>query len=99
MQVSTFLKSALKVGPVLVVIAVAVTGIVLSKEGDVPITTNPHLQVESNNADLTLLSTPTPLCMGFQIYTSLPPKCRASDGSLVQFNGFSSNMIMPPGPK
>jgi hypothetical protein len=99
MQVSTFLKSALKYVPVLVVIAVAVTGILLSKESDVQITTNTQLQGESNNSDVIILSTPTPLCMGFQIYTSLPPKCRASDGTLVQFNGFSSNFIMPPGPK
>ncbi len=99
MQISTFLKSALKYGLVLVVIAAAVTGVLLSKEGDAQITTNTQLQVESNNRALTILSTPTSPCMGFQIFTSLPPKCRASDGSLVQFNGFSSNIIMPPGPK
>lgn len=103
MQVSTLVKNLLKYVPVLIVMLVAVTGILLAKNIH---SLNPDLQIlhtqaqtELNNSEFTILSRAMRPCMSLQIYTSLPPKCRASDGSFVQFHSLPSNIITLPGPR
>lgn len=101
MQASRFAKSVLKTLPLVVLMLVAGTGILLARDlhprnPDFQTTTDPQLQDPLNNPDLKILSAPTRPCVGPQIYTSLPPKCRASDGTLTQINPSATNTINIP---
>lgn len=94
-------KSVFMYLALLLMMLVAVTGVLLARDlharnPDFQITTNTQLQDQLSNSDVKILSAPNRPCLGFQIYTSLPPKCRTSDGTFTPLNELPSNIINIP---
>ncbi len=100
MQASKMSKRTLKYLPFLVVIAVAVIGVFVSKDLyrqslDTREEATVQLLTEQNRPQLLFFSEATGTCFSPDIYTSLPPKCRTSEGKFIQVPGTSSAFVVP----
>ena len=101
MRISNLAKSMLRYLPVIAVLAATVTGLLIG------INLNPtsldsqpknptQLQAETTDRQpLVILGEAGP-CGSSNVYTSLPPKCRAADGSFIAAEGTSPYIMRIP---
>jgi hypothetical protein len=102
MKTPMILKRLLKSLPLVIVMAVAVGGLWMAKDInpgsiDTQYKTNTQLPVEQ--LELLNVSATMSKCFSLLVYTSYPAKCRTSDGSFIQMNEFSSNIVVTPNVK
>ena|SRR5215208_8533553 len=104
MRISNLAKNMLKYLPVLAVLIATVTGLFIGKDLY-------PASLSSQSETLTQLmaelkNPPPPIVLGevgpcgfSNVYTSLPPKCKTSDGSFKQANGTSPYISRIPDTK
>ncbi len=109
MKASKLAKNIWEYLPLLAVVAVAVTGMLIAKDlyqtsldSQVISATqftaeqNSSLQAKQRDPQLMILSETAGKCISPLIYTSLPPKCRTSDGTFIQLPGTSLDLFVIP---
>lgn len=104
MQTLKLAKRLLKCLPLLAAMIATVIGMFIARDLyqtslDSQVKPTAQLPAEQNSPQpLTVLGAVSP-CISPYIYTSLPPKCRTSDGSFIQASGSSPYVILIPGAK
>lgn len=101
MQTSIIKKLLLKYLPLLIVMAVALTGSRMIKDLDPKVVDSRTeineipLQTEQLEPQLLNVNETENECFGPLIYTSLPPKCRTLDGDFIQIDEVHPYIIVP----
>jgi hypothetical protein len=101
MQISKLAKRMLKYLPVFAVLVATVIGLLIGKGLYptlliTPPKTPTQLSTEPNNPQPLIVPETMGPCGISNIYTSLPPKCKNSDGSFIPVPGTSSNFFVIP---
>ena len=102
MRISKLAKNMLKFLPVLAVLAATVMGLFIGKDLnrtslDSQAETPAQSLIEPNNLQLLPILGVGSHCFYSNIYTSLPPKCRTSDGEFIPLPGTSNILVIPAG--
>lgn len=104
MRISKLAKNMLKYLSVLTVFVAMTIGLFTGKDlyrtsldSQSKTPTLTQLLIEPNNPQwLSMLGAGSP-CFYSTIYTSLPPKCKASDGAFIPLPGTSNVLVIPAG--
>lgn len=104
MQTSKTAKSILNGLPLLAVMIAAVISMFVAKDLPQPslvsgVKETAQLFAEQYNPQLMIISGAGGPCISPYIYTSLPPKCRTSNGEFTPLPGTSPNVFVIPGGK
>ena len=102
MKTSKLAKNIWKYLPLLAVVVVAATGIFIAKDLyqtslDSQVTSITQFPAEQNGPQLIPDFGTAGPCISPLIYTSLPPKCKTTDGKFIQLPGSSNVLVIPQG--
>lgn len=101
MKISKLPKNISKYLPLLVVMILVVSGLFIANDlrqalFESQFKTPTRLSIESVDPQWSAGFGVTGLCASPYIYTSLPAKCRTTDGEFIQINGLPSNIVVIP---
>jgi hypothetical protein len=102
MRITQQAKSILKYLPVLAVLAVTLMGLFMGKDLyrislDSGSKTPTLLSAEPNSPQPPIVLEAAGPCDLAHIYTSLPPKCKTTDGKFIPVPGTSNILVIPEG--